>query len=311
MDRKWKLGGAALVGALCLGLALSDSGSVLSVLAQPFDVIGRMLREMSLSGAAGNVAAIVIYGLVCLSPLGLFWKRRPRKEDGLLVACSALLFYVMYQMVNPHRILPLLDQNVGKMILGGAVYSLLIAWGILKLLRSAAVSSGNQMYRALRIFLMICAAECFVAAFGVGMMELRSDLAAVRAANTAPGLNLMPTYVTLFAKFGVSALEYSLDAVVMLQGMKLLGELERDPYSQGCVAEAEKTNRLCVKTLALITLSSMALNVIQAVALNFLHNIDVTVRIPVMSMAVVFGTLALTRLLAQGKEIKDDNDLFV
>lgn len=311
MDRKWKLGGAALVGTLCLGLALSGAGSVLSILAQPFDLIGRMLRTMSLSGGAGNAGAIVIYVLVCLSPLALLYKRKLWKEDILLAGCTALLFYVMYQMVNPHRITPLLDQSASKMILGGAVYSLLIAWGILKLLRRGANNTDTRMYRALRIFLMICAGECFVAAFGVGIMELRGDFDAIRAANTMPGLNLTPTYVVRVLMFAAAALEYSLDGLVMLQGVKLLGELEADPYSEGCVAAADKINRLCVTALTLITLSNMALNVIQALAINYLHNIDVHISFPVMSMAVVFGTMALTRLLVQGKEIKDDNDLFV
>lgn len=311
MERKWKIGILALVGALCLVLALSDAASVVSILAQPFDWIGQGLRTMSLSGPAGNVGAIVLYVLVCLSPLALLWKRTPRKEDVLLLGCVVLLFYVMYIMVNPHKITPLLDQSIGKMLLGGAVYSMLIAWGVLKLLGRGAKNDGIQMYRALRIFLMICAAECFVAAFGVGIMELRADIQSIQAANTMPGLDLMPTYAVRFLMFAAAALEYSLDGAVMLRGMKLLGELEADPYSESCVAAADKINGLCVKALALIILSNTVLNVTQAALLNYLHNIDVTVSIPVMSMAVVFGTMALTRLLVQGKEIKDDNDLFV
>jgi len=311
MERKWKIGVAVVVGALCFALAVSDAASVLSILAQPFDVIGQGLRAMSLSGAGGNIGAIVLYVLVCLSPLLLLWKRKIRKEDILLIACVVVLFYVMYQMVNPHRITPMLDQSVSKIILGGGVYSLLIGWGIIKLLRHGDNNTGAQMYRALRIFLMICAAECFVTAFGIGILELRADFAAIREANTMPGLDLTPTYVVRVLMFAAAALEYSLDGLVMLQGMKLLGELEADPYSEGCVTAAAKINRLPVTALALITLSNMALNVIQALALNYLHNIDVSVSIPVMSMAVVFGTMALTRLLVQGKEIKDDNDLFV
>lgn len=311
MERKWKnwiLGLALLMTAL---LALSDAESVLGLLAQPFDWIGQGLRAMSLSGGAGNAAAVFLYVLVCLSPLVLLWKRKFRKEDTLLLGCVAMLFYVMYQMVNPHRITAMLDKSVGKMILGGGVYSFLIAWAILRFLPQGLKQGSTAMYRALRIFLMICGAECFVAAFGIGILELRADIAAIQAGNTMPGLNLMPTYGVRFLSFAARALEYVLDAWVMLACVKLLGELEKDPYSEGCVLAAERINRLCVKALGLITVSNMVLNVIQAVALNYLHNIDVSVRIPVLSMAVVFGTLVLTKLLVQGKALKDDNDLFV
>ena len=311
MERKWKFWIVALGAVMCLALVFSDAASVLSILAQPFDWMGQGLRAMSLSGAAGNVGAIVLYALVCLSPLVLLLKRKFQKEDILLVGCVGLLFYVMYVMVNPHTITALLDRDVGKIVLGGAVYSVLIAWGILKLLGRGMDGDGAQMYRALRIFLMICAAECFVAAFGVGLMELRADIRSIQEANTAPGLDLMPTYVVRFFQFAAAALEYSLDGLVILRGMKLLGELEADPYSEGGILAADRVNRLCGKALGWIMVSNMALNVVQAVLLNRLHNIDVSVSIPVMSMAVVFGAMALTRLLVRGKEIKDDNDLFV
>lgn len=309
MKRNWKIGFCAMVAALCLGVALSNSASVLGILAQPFSAIGAGLRTMSLSGTGGNLGAIVLYALVCLSPLLLLWKRKPQREDLLLLCCSAMLFYVMYQMVNPHRIGIPANPELGKMILGGSVYSVLITWGVLKLLKR---STGEfPIYRTLRVFLTVCAAACFVAAFGVGTVELRGDLLRIRQANTMPGLNLMPTYLVCAGLFCVTALEYTLDGLVLLRGIRLLEALEADPYSEDCVTAANAISKLCAAALRWITLSNMAMNVVQAVMINSLHNVDVSIRIPIGSMAIVFAAMGLTKLLVRGKEIKDDNDLFV
>lgn len=311
MERRMKIKITALVAVLCVVLAFSNAASIVSLLAQPFSGIGQLLRLLSLSGGAGNVCAVVLYVLVCVSPLALLGRKKFHREDVLLLCCVGLLFYVMYRMVNPHRITLPVGQEAGKMILGGAVYSVLIAWGILKLLKRKESAKDLSMYRAMGIFLLICGVECFVAAFGVGILELRADLTQIRQANTMQGINLLPTYLVRIGMFGAAALEYTLDGMVLLRGTKLLKALEADPYSGDCVAEAGRITGLCKKALGWIVLSNMAVNLAQAVWMNQLHNIDVSVRIPVMSMAVVFGAMVLTKLLVQGKEIKDDNDLFV
>ena len=50
---------------------------------------------------------------------------------------------------------------------------------------------------------------------------------------------------------------------------------------------------------------------VQIVLAERLTYIDISVRIPVLSMAICFGMTALTKLLVRGKELKDDNDLFI
>ena len=42
-----------------------------------------------------------------------------------------------------------------------------------------------------------------------------------------------------------------------------------------------------------------------------MRNISVSVTVPVSGLAVCFAMLAVTKLLVRGKELKDDNDLFV
>lgn len=313
MNKKlfWSYLAAAVLAMILFGLVPESGTGSLMVLALPFTLIGSGLRALSLSGALGNVAAIILYVLVCLFPMAFVLKRKWNREDWLLPLTSVLMFYVMYLMINPGLMPVSMGSDVGKLIYASAVYSVLVSWGLLKLLRASETVRQEQIYRALRIFLLICAGECILVGFGVGFWDLRASIAEIKAENTMYGLNLMPTYIFELLIFTASAVEYGLDAVVMLWGVKLLRELEQDAYSESCCEVAEKISKLCKWVLMTITLMNLGLNLGQVIFAARLHNVDATLYIPVFSMALVFGTLALTRLLSQGRALKEDNDLFI
>ena len=140
MNRKTvlKLSVLAVCSALVFLLTPGNGGSILSVVTIPFTLLGKGLRVLSLSGSAGNIAAIVIYAMVCILPLALILKKKKTKEDWLLVLGSAMLFYVLYLMVNPGLMPKSMDSDVGSAILCGTVFSIFVSWGILKLLRKGA-----------------------------------------------------------------------------------------------------------------------------------------------------------------------------
>ena len=108
-----------------------------------------------------------------------------------------------------------------------------------------------------------------------------------------------------------AAVEKGLCAWVLYRGAALLEELERDPFGAGCVAAAERVSRSCRDCLTVMSLTALALNIAQILLAPLLQNISVSVSIPVLGMAVCFALLSVTRLLVRGKELKDDNDLFV
>lgn len=298
---------AALALGILVGLLPDSDGTALYALAAPFSLAGRGLRALSLSGAAGNAAAWVLYAGVCLSPLLLL---RRRREDSLLVLGSGVLFYVMYQMINPSRI-PAGLGSLGEVIYAGAVVSVFAAWGVLRLLGSEALVREQNAYRALRLFLLICAGECVLAGIGMRFGSYRTAISRIEAANTMPGLDLTFTYLFVFLDELATAVEYGLDALVMLFGAALLRELERDAYSGECAALAEKTVYWCRRSLVVIVLMNLALNLGQVMLASVLHQVEIQVRVPVLSMALVFAAMTLTRLLSQGKALKDDNDLFI
>ena len=81
MKKKFWICLLAAEAAACIAFCLLQSrfsGIFTDLLAFPFQQLGLGLRALSLSGAAGNAAAIVLYLALCLSPAAvlLVMKRR-------------------------------------------------------------------------------------------------------------------------------------------------------------------------------------------------------------------------------------------
>ena len=282
----------------------------LTALALPFTLLGKGLRLLSLSGTVGNIAAIILYLAVALLPLLFKLRKSWNTEDVLLVVCSALLLYVVYYMINPALRPMILQNSVGDLILSGVVYSTLLSWAVIKLLQRCDSMENTDIFRALQIFLAICAAE-FGLAIAAEFAACRADIAAIRAANTMPGLDLTPTFTFVYLDFSVTALEYGLVIRMLLLAIKLLRELSTDAYSSACAETAEILSHWCRRSLILVTAACTALQIAQLLFTPSLHDIAVNFRLPAVSMAIAFALLALTRLLRQGRSIKEDNDLFI
>ena len=86
---------AAVCVALYVGVAAAPSW-LSAAAAFPFEQIGAGLRALSLSGAAGNAVAVVLYAVLSLLPVAgmivLGRRGRLRGEDALLAVLSLLLF---------------------------------------------------------------------------------------------------------------------------------------------------------------------------------------------------------------------------
>lgn len=305
-ERIWLVVVIAL--ALILAFVPGAGGNVLGLLALPFTALGGVLRKMSLSGGVGNAAAIGIYLAVCVLPV-LFWLRgKRRKEDALLIFLSVVTAVVLYYMINPGLRGGLFQNEAGDILYAGAFWSTLVTWGVLKLMVSGERILKGNIYRALRIFLLLCAGCCILGALGTNLAGLIESIRHYAAMAYDPKL---PTYLFLVLDYAATAAENGLVALVLLKSVKLLRELEADPFGAGCVEAAGEVSRWCKHALVIVSLTSLALNIGQVLLSGLLLNVSMEVRIPVFSMAVAFGIMALSRLLTQGKELKDESDLFI
>ena len=289
-----------------------EGGNVLLTMALPFTAAGDILRNLSLSGGMGNLVAIGLYVLLCIAPLLLIRKGDGWRVNGLLIVASAVMFWVMWLMVNPGQMPAAMRSDVGKAIYAGAIYSVMITWGVLKLMTKADLTVQAKVYGALRIFLLICAGQFLLEGLGFGMGEFRSQLKQISEGNTAlSSAQLMPSFLFAALDFAFGVMESMLVARILVLGTRLLDALEEDPYSEHCHRLSGEIFLWCKKTIPLVAVSNLFLNLSQVLFASVLVNVNLQLRIPALSLAVAFGMMALTRLLGEGKAIKEDNDLFI
>lgn len=272
---------------------------------------GKGLRALSLSGATGNLAAIAIYIAVCLLPLLLLLKGKRHIEDLLLPLTSAAMFYSLYVIINPSQRATVLMGDVGDLALECAVYSVFFAWVMIRLVRYCRTAEQNKMYHVLWVLLGICAVLCVLAGFGGGWDTYRHTVDSVKSGNTAPGLNLTPTYAFAFLRFAADAVEYVLTAWILMLGQELVLDIKHDPYSEAACKTAVVISKWCRVSLTVAMLMMVVLNVGQLLMAESLHHLSAAVHIPLLGITVTLVMMAVSKLLAKGAKLKRENDSFV
>ena len=127
---------AAACVLFCI-LQRSLSGLFSTLIAFPFEQIGAGLRVLSLSGAVGNVVAIILYMLLGIIPAGIWgflhWRKKAEPLDFMLLVISALLFVTLYYMINP-GLLSTGVPGTGKWSLGSTFDSVLLGYLLIRIL---------------------------------------------------------------------------------------------------------------------------------------------------------------------------------
>lgn len=288
-----------------------------AIIAFPFEQIGWVLREMSLSGTVGNVAAIIIYIIISLIPCGIWLLLRKKGksvgEDKLLPVISVLLFAVIYYMINP-GLLAVSFYGGEKILLGGTFYSVLFGYLVLRILKKFVSADAVQLKKWLRMLAYIVAVLFVYMVFGNCFGTLVDSIRNVNQANSgfsgmSSGLEI--TYIFLILQFVVDAIPYILNIFIILSAIKVLDELLLDPYSDVAVSASEKLGNLCVKALVITVISEIVFHLLQLIFSGSIRQINVVVSIPVFSMAFVLAVLLTVRYVRENQILKRENDLFI
>lgn len=312
-NKQFALFAAEALACLALAIALAPSGSMLAVvLAFPFAQIGAGLRWLSLLGAGGNAAAVVLYVafslLPCVYILLAKRKRGLHMEDGLLALSSALLFMVLYQMVNP-ALLPLAalgDTALLKAIPGAAVHSVLGAYIVLRALRLFFESETQQLQKYMLWLFGAVNAVFVYALFGAGVSGLINNFSALRAGGGGG-----EHYVFLLLKFVVDSIPTAFNIAVVFSCSALLRAVSQNRYSQATVAAAEKLSRVCNLALVATMVSNAAFNVLQFLFAANLGTVNSNVEIPLFSVLFVLAALLLSRFAGETKALKEDSESII
>ena len=243
-------------------LRTSFFGGFTSLAAFPFEQAGYVLREMSLSGTAGNAAAIVLYltlGLLpCLAWLLLKKQGRLLAVDHLLPALSVLLLAVIYYMVNPGLIVSAVP-GTGKWLLGCTFYSALSGYLVIRVLavcRNARPETLESVLQGLLGFLKMVFVYLI---FGQNLDRLlnslrdmgnvSSGLYADGAAQGAQSVGL----TCLFFGLGylVDVLPYAFDLGIVFLAGRLLAALKADRWGDAAAELADRLAGFCAKALGI------------------------------------------------------------
>ncbi len=331
---KWA---AAVLAAACVALAVwgpnsSGGGDLIYGLALPFIGLGAGLRGLSLWGFFGNVLAVVFYAALSLLPLGVHWYGMKRKGKGvswwLPAAMSGYLFFLLYYFANPSMIQTLFHPAgsgssqalyVEQSMLCMFLYSLLIAWWILALLRDT-----GRIAHKLKLLVRVAGAMLIVSICYVGAARLKSALLAL----PWPGADQLPPSLMLTIP-GISASDPTLDALmawlqfafdsaptvvlftVLPAADKLIGGMERSFFSE--------ENQLCAAAIAsrckaaiFVSLGGMlAFNGLQLILARNLANVNISGQLPIATLLLSLAMLFLSRYLEKSCEVYRENQLMI
>ena len=312
---------AALAGAL---IPLIPTVQVAGALTAPIELAGGMLRELSLSGPGGNVLAWALVLLAAGLPLLLLVlppnRGRRHWEDIFLPASSLLLIGLAFCAVNPSY----LDRFFGSTLLIAAAViwvSLLVFWGVLRLLRGMEEASLEKLSGVLRILLVGCAALLVFAAASrvsgaiVEINNLQQDWTLFLAVASVPepsGLTGDQALNIALALPLVELIPDLLGAWMLLLAADLTTALARDPFGEEsmrrCVTTARRS-RLAIQVTLVLTL---AVNLVKLIRYDYLiSEVKVSLDLPLIPLTLSAALYLLCRCIQRGKELQEDNDSII
>ena len=173
---------AAACVLFCI-LQRSLSGLFSTLIAFPFEQIGAGLRVLSLSGAVGNVVAIILYMLLGIIPAGIWgflhWRKKSEPLDFMLLVISALLFVTLYYMINPGLLFTGVP-GTGKWSLGSTFYSVLLGYLLIRILLHYKNAGTEKLQKGLWFLLGTVSVVLVYGIFGQELRGLLQNLETVQ-----------------------------------------------------------------------------------------------------------------------------------
>lgn len=312
---------AALAGAL---IPLIPTVQVAGALTAPIELAGGMLRELSLSGPGGNVLAWAIVLLAAGLPLLLLVlppnRGRRHWEDIFLPASSLLLIGLAFCAVNPSY----LDRFFGSTLLIAAAViwvSLLVFWGVLRLLRGMEEAPLEKLSGVLRILLVGCAALLVFAAASrvsgaiVEINNLQQDWTLFLAVASVPepsGLTGDQALNIALALPLVELIPDLLGAWMLLLAADLTTALARDPFGEESVGRCVTTARWSRLAIQATLVLALGVNLVKLARYDSLiTEVKVSLDLPLIPLILSAALYLLCRCVQRGRELQEDNDSII
>ena len=287
-------------------------------LAFPWVSIGAGLRVLSLSGSVGNVAACGLYALLCLLPAGI--ALRDIRHHWPLVGFSAVLGPALYFLINPGLLAQRmggLPQEVVVAMLGQLIWAVALAcavWLLLGALHRRSLNTSSLLH-GMQIGLCLLDGAFVVSVFGVGMLDLRGQIAAVRQANTmldntAFG-TLNPTALFLVCGWLVQSLPALLNLGIVHGLLQLVKLAKADRFAPGMAQAAAHCGTLAGGAAAVDVTVQAVFLAVQLYAAGQLHQLNSGLHIALLPVLFAVAALLFSRWLAEGCALREENEGFI
>ena len=310
---------AALAGAL---IPLIPTVQVAGAMTAPIELAGGMLRELSLSGPGGNVLAWALVLLAAGLPLLLLVlppnRGRRHWEDALLPISSLLLIGLAFCAANPSYLNG--DFGTTWLIAAAVVWvSLLVFWGVLRLLRGMEEAPLEKLSGVLRILLVGCAALLVFAAASRGsgavveIKDFQQDWTLFLAVASVPE----PTGLTAdqFLVLALPLLELIPDllgAWMLLLAADLTTALAREPFGEESVGRCVTTARWSRLAIQATLVLALGVNLVKLARYDSLiTEVKVSLDLPLIPLILSAALYLLCRCVQRGRELQEDNDSII
>lgn len=322
----WRRVGLMLCAALAGGLtALAPLEQAVQAGYAQLEEAGAWLRQLSLSGAGGNVLAWALVLLVSCLPLLLLVLPRGRGrwhgEDLLLPGCALLFLVLAFCLVNPTWQPSPIFPEVWMLAAFGIWGMGLVSWLVLRLLRGLEEGTIEKVSAVLRVLLVGCAA---LLVFAAALHGSRAVAAAVDG--PAPEQIAMGQLITggpfdrvmsagslwLTAVLALAELVPNLLAAwVLLLAADLTDALALGPFSGESAARCAATARRCRLAIQLTLALALGGNLVKLALVGVIPQVQFSLDLPLIPLTLAAALYLLCRCIQRGKELQEDNDSII
>ena len=322
----WRRIGLMLCAALAGGLtALAPLEQAVQAGYAQLEEAGAWLRQLSLSGAGGNVLAWALVLLVSCLPLLLLVLPRGRGrwhgEDLLLPGCALLFLVLAFCLVNPTWQPSPIFPEVWMLAAFGIWGMGLVSWLVLRLLRGLEKGTMEKVSAVLRVLLVGCAA---LLVFAAALHGSRAVAAAVDG--PAPEQIAMGQLITggpfdrvmsagslwLTAVLALAELVPNLLAAwVLLLAADLTDALALGPFSGESAARCAATARRCRLAIQLTLALALGGNLVKLALVGVIPQVQFSLDLPLLPLPLAAALYLLCRCIQRGKELQEDNDSII
>lgn len=293
----------------------------------PFEQLGNVLRSLSLSGGTGNMAALIIYGVICLIPCMIFlWLKRKKcycKSDVFLPILSALLFVVIYYLINPTLFManaPWNSSEMGALMLVSLFYIVLTGYLIFRGIECCMSPDVKKLQKGLKILLYSMILVLILSTIVELFINLPEAIRVLKEGNQVSSTwpeafiaapDLAVTILFLALQSVVKVIPYIFEMVIVGMLIRLVHELGVDRYSEKVARILEIIGRVCVQMLVTTIIVHMVFAVLQVICRNMLYQVNMDISIPVLPMIFVLAVLLISRYVRETQKMKEELDMFI